>query len=217
MGSIKKNLLLLDGKPVLVHTLEALEASSLVKEIVLVVAEDDIKSCKVDIVEAFGLKKVSAVVAGGAERQDSVTNGLAAVSDGVDIIAVHDGARAFVTRKVIEETIIAAYENGAAICAVPLKDTIKELSESGKMVRRTVPRESLCAVQTPQAFRPDIIRRAYEEAAEDGFFGTDSSSLVERLGIEVAVTSGDYENIKITTPEDLDLAARILERRALEI
>ncbi len=213
MGGRKKNYLPLSGVPVLAHTLTPFNKSPLVKEIILVVPDGDIDFCRKEIVEKYGFNKVTGIVPGGAERQDSVINGLDAVSGDIDIITIHDGARALVTPEIVERTLRAAFLNGAAVCAVPLKDTIKELTAEGFFIARTVSRDTLCAVQTPQAFAPDIIRRAYGEAADAGFVGTDSSSLVERLGISVAVVEGSYENIKITTAEDLIIAEEILRGR----
>ncbi len=212
MGGRKKNYLPLSGRPVLAHTLVPFNQSPLVNEIILVVPGGDIDFCRKEIVEKFGFSKVTKIVPGGAERQDSVINGLDAVSGDFDIIAIHDGARAFVTREILEATLRAAFVNGAAVCAVPLKDTIKELAPDG-FIARTVPRDTLRAVQTPQAFTPDVIRRAYRDAVRTGFVGTDSSSLVERLGLSVAIIEGSYENIKITTAEDLLIAEEILRGR----
>ena len=215
-GAKSKNYLPLLRRPVLVHTLAAFEASFLVSEIVLVVAPPDIEYCSEEIVSGHNIKKVVKIIGGGSERQDSVANGLKVLSEAgkdFDVILVHDGARCLVTIELIEEVIRAAYEDGAAIAAVAVKDTIKQVDECGR-VESTLKRESLRAVQTPQAFRADIISKAYEEAATDGFFGTDSSSLVEEMGVEVRVVEGSYENIKITTADDLLLAEKILLSRA---
>ena len=216
MGGRKKNYLPLSGRPVLAHTLEPFNNSPLVKEIILVVPDGDIDFCSKEIVERYGFSKVTSIVPGGKERQDSVINGLDAVSGNLDIIAIHDGARALVTTEIVEATLRAAFLNGAAVCAVPLKDTIKEVTPEaadGVFIARTVTRDTLRAVQTPQAFKPDIINRAYQEAASSHFVGTDSSSLVERLGIRVAIVEGSYENIKITTPDDIIVAGEILRCR----
>jgi len=212
MGSRKKNYLTLLGRPVLAHTLEAFERSASIDSVVVVVPAGDEAFCRNEIVSKYGFKKVAAVVAGGAERQDSVSNGIKAAGGGASIIAVHDGARPLVTPEVIERVIAAACEHGAAIAAVPVKDTIKEAS--GGFVRRTVPRGNLLSVQTPQAFSAGVLIQAFKKALEDGFTGTDESSLVERTGVAVKAVEGSYENMKITTPEDMDFAECVLNKRS---
>lgn len=211
MGAGKKNFSLILGKPVLAHTLYPFEACPLVDAIILVIKPEDRDYCVKEVVERYGFKKVCAIVDGGAERQDSVANGLAAIKDGADVIVVHDGARPLATPDIIEAAINKAASEGAAIVAVPVKDTIKEVSDG--LVVRTLPRQSLWAVQTPQAFKVDIIRRAHEAARRDGFYGTDEAALVERLGMNVSIVAGSYENLKITTDEDLIVATAILEKR----
>ncbi len=213
MGSRKKNYLDILGRPVLAHTLAAFEACPLVTAIVIAAAPQDVGMCRDEVVERYGFKKVLAVVAGGAQRQDSVANALE-LSDGFALTLVHDGARPLVTVDVIEAVIKAASESGAAIPAVPVKDTIKEASDG--LVGRTVDRSALVAVQTPQAFRTELLLRAFSAARRDGFYGTDESSLVERLSEPVSIVAGAYENIKITTQEDLAWAEWILSRRASE-
>ncbi len=210
MGGRKKNYLKLLDRPVLAHTIGVFEECPLIDSIILVVPLSDIEFCREEIVRKYGFRKVFEVVAGGAERQDSVRNGLKCAS-GAGIILVHDGARPLVTFRIVEDTIKAAHETGGAIAAVPVKDTIKEVA--GGVVARTVPREALVSVQTPQAFRTGILLRAFKKAAEDGFLGTDESSLVERIGERVAVVEGSYENIKITTVEDMGIAEGILKKR----
>ncbi|MDP2690759.1 MAG: 2-C-methyl-D-erythritol 4-phosphate cytidylyltransferase [Deltaproteobacteria bacterium] len=210
MGSRKKNYLMLSGRPVLAHTLSAFEECPLIDAVVIAAAPPDVEMCGKDIVEAYGFGKVVKVVAGGAERQDSVANALK-LAAGFGIIAVHDGARPLVTPGIIEAVVGAAVKNGAAIAAVALKDTIKEASRG--MVRRTVDRENLLSVQTPQAFRTELLLRAFEKARQDDFLGTDESSLVERLGEPVSIVEGSYENIKITTAEDMAFAEWVLRRR----
>lgn len=211
MGSQKKNYLPLAGRPVLAHTLAAFESSDLVDAIVIVVPHADEEFCRTQIVEKYGFKKVADVIAGGKERQDSVTNALKFANDRWEFIAIHDGARPLVTKEIIDNTIKAAYEHGAAICAVPVKDTIKEAL--GGFIQRTVPREALLSVQTPQIFRADIIKKAFTKAIDEGFLGTDESSLVERIGCQVKVVEGSYENIKITTKEDMAIAECIIHGR----
>lgn len=212
MGGKKKNLLPLLGKPVLYYTLKPFEASPLVQSVILVVPAEDVLSYREDIVKRFRFKKVADVIAGGKERQDSVFNGVKAIGRPCALLLIHDGARPLVTADIIERTIKEAYLSGAAITAMPVKDTIKEAN--GKTVIKTLQRERLWSVQTPQAFRPEILLPAFKKAQKDGFTGTDESSIVERLGVSVKIVEGSYENIKITTPEDMALATAILKCRA---
>jgi 2-C-methyl-D-erythritol 2,4-cyclodiphosphate synthase/2-C-methyl-D-erythritol 4-phosphate cytidylyltransferase len=189
------------GKPILAHTLSVFESCEAVAEIIIITGERDIETAG-DLVGRFGFAKVSHIIAGGAHRQDSVRNGLAKAS--LDIIAIHDAARPMVTPDIIERSIEKAAEMGACIAAVPVIDTIK--SASDEVVAATVDRSSLYSVQTPQTFRVELLRRAYEQAYADGFYATDDAALVERLGEKVAIVPGSYENIKITTPSDLAIA-----------
>lgn len=211
MGSRKKNYLTLLDRPVLAHTLSAFEGAASIHAVIVVVPPGDERYCRDEIISRYKFTKVMAVVAGGAERQDSVRNGIKAAGGAFDIIAVHDGARPLVTPDIIDRTVAAAIENGAAIAAVPVKDTVKE--SSGGFVRRTVPREDLLSVQTPQVFERKVLEQAFKTAYEEGFIGTDESSLVERAGLPVRVVEGSYENIKITTPEDMAFAECMLKNR----
>lgn len=212
MGGRKKNYLLLSGSPVLAYTLVAFESSALIDSVIIAVAPGDEGYCR-DEIALFGFLKVSHIVAGGKERQDSVANALEFAKD-AEIIVVHDGARPLVTVQLIDAVIRSAFETGAAIAAVPVKDTIKEVSDGS--VKRTVERTSLVSVQTPQAFRRDILVNAFLRAKADAFYGTDESSLVERAGHTVSVVRGSYENFKITTAEDLLFAEVVLNRRGAE-
>ncbi len=211
-GDKKKNYLPLLGMPILAHTIAAFEESEHITSIIIAVTPGDETYCLTEIVEKQGFAKVVAVVAGGKERQESVFNALNAAKGHFDVIVIHDGARPLVTKAVIERTVTEAAKTGAAICAVRVKDTIKDVRDG--LVADTVPRDCLWAAQTPQAFRSALLKDAFKRAFEDGFLGTDESSLVERLGIKVSVVQGSHENIKITTPEDLALARFILENRA---
>lgn len=211
MGAKRKIYLPLCGLPALVRTLLAFEGAASVDAVVVVTAAGDMDECMETIARARAITKVISVVAGGAERQDSVHNGLMR-SDGFDFIAVHDGARPLVTAEIIDGVVFAAHETGGAIAAVPVKDTIKESSDG--VVVRTVPRSALVAAQTPQVFRRELLLRAFELARRDGFTGTDESALVERLGgVKIRLAAGSYDNIKITTEEDVTIAERILQKR----
>lgn len=215
MGTAEsKQYLLLRDKPILVHTLSAFQAMDDVAEISLVVGEADVARCTT-LVAAFGLDKVKAVTAGGSERQHSVQRGLAALGADVDWAMVHDGVRPLVTAKAVRDCMVKAIETGAAVLAVPVKDTIKQVNDNG-VITATPERRSLWAIQTPQAFRRSLLERGLAKAAEEGFLGTDDAMAVERLGVAVAVAEGDYTNIKITTPEDLPYAEFLLASRERE-
>lgn len=199
------------GQPLIAYTLGIFQECPEVDEMVLVVHQDQTAAAKA-LVEERGFSKVKAVTSGGKVRQDSVRNGLAKVSADSDIVAIHDGARPLVTREIIVSSIEAAREDGAAIAAVPVTDTIKS-SLDGRFVTSTLEREKLYAVQTPQTFRREIIESAYERAYADKYFGTDDASLVERLGMPVRIVQGSYENIKVTTPTDIAIAEAIMRER----
>ncbi|OPY12230.1 MAG: 2-C-methyl-D-erythritol 4-phosphate cytidylyltransferase [Syntrophus sp. PtaU1.Bin005] len=206
-----KQYLLLDGKPVLVHTLLRLQQHSLIDEILLVVPEQDRSFVVENIEKPYRLTKIREVISGGKERQDSVRNGLARVGDDCDIIVVHDGVRPFVAEETLSQVIGAALRFGAAIAGVPVTDTVKQSDGAGN-ISRTLNREALWLAQTPQAFGRRILQEAYLKAAEEDFHGTDDASLVEHLGIPVKLIPGSYRNIKITTPDDLVLAGAFLKQ-----
>lgn len=207
-----KQFLTLGGKPVLAHTLAVFENCLAVQEIIVVAAPGEEEYCSQEIVRKYNFSKVFQVITGGRERQDSVYQGILALSSDTDLVVVHDGARLFLTAELIEESINHCQETGAAIVAVPVKDTIKIVNEE-HTVENTPPRNILWAVQTPQTFSYSLLKKAHQEAKLDGFLGTDDASLVERLGGQVRVVLGSYENLKITTPEDLIIGEAILRRR----
>src|SRR5512143_672376 len=196
----KKQFTFLGGMPILAHTLDKFEACSLIRSIRLVVGEEDMDYCLKEIVERYGFQKVSQIVPGGKRREESVRNGIDALPKDGDIVAIHDGVRPLVTRTMIEDSIQSAARYGAVVLAIPLKDTIKMASPDGTVLK-TLDRESLWQIQTPQTFQVDVIREAHARAVEDGFVGTDDASLVERLGEKVHILVGSYTNIKITTSE----------------
>lgn len=198
------------GKPILARTLEAFDRCDLINEIIVVVSEQDIVYCKQHIIDMYGIKKVKCIVAGGDERQESVYNGLLNVSSGCDIVVIHDGARPFITEDIIINSILTAKEYGAACVAVPTKDTIK-VSDSDQFINETLNRSMLWSIQTPQAFAYKTIMEAHIKAKEDGFVGTDDAVLVERLGLKVKLVMGSYDNIKITTKDDLVFAQAIID------
>lgn len=206
----QKQFLSLAGKPVLVHTLQAFENASSVNSVCVAVPEAEIEAVK-QLITEHGLKKATCVVGGGKERQDSVRLGFEAAGD-CDIILVHDGVRPLVTPDIIEKTIAGALECGGCVAALPAKETTKKVDENG-MIVETVDRSLLWNIQTPQAFRRDIFRRAVEQSVKDGFLGTDEAMLVERIGEKVKVVTSSPYNIKITTPEDLAIAEAFLKLR----
>ncbi len=213
MGKKKKNYLSLCGLPILAHTLRAFDECALIDEVIVVVQAGDIAYCRAEVVERCGIKKAVSIVAGGLTRQASVGCGLKHAEDS-SIIVVHDGARPFVAQRLIEETVRAAKKHGAAVAGVRPKDTVKEVFKDDPSVRCTLDRESLRLIQTPQAFRTEILMDAHREAEAKGLTSTDESSLVEAMGLKVFVVEGSYENIKITTEEDLVMGESILKRRA---
>lgn len=208
--SIPKAFLPLGGVPLLARTLQKFEACPQIDEILPLVPGEEILHCQKEIVERFGLRKVSGILAGGAERQDSVFAGLTAIQGKADWVVIHDGARPLVTVELIERILAAAKEWKAAVAALPAWETVKEVSEDGE-VRRTLDRRSLWIIQTPQSFEYRLLFGAYEKAREEGFLGTDDASLVERLGVPVRVVEGEKWNLKITTPKDLALAEALLK------
>jgi 2-C-methyl-D-erythritol 4-phosphate cytidylyltransferase len=205
-AGMNKQFIELDGKPIIIHTLSVFEQDDWCKGIILVINEQERDQFE-KMLKRFQIKKVVALVSGGAERQHSVYNGLKAVQH-TDTVLIHDGARPFITIAKIHQLVETAKEKGAAIVAVPVKDTMKRVIDH--LVEQTVDRSSLWAVQTPQAFCVSLIREAHERANAEGFIGTDDASLVERMGKEVVVIEGDYTNIKLTTPDDLLFAKAIL-------
>jgi 2-C-methyl-D-erythritol 4-phosphate cytidylyltransferase len=209
-SDIRKQYLELGGQPVLVRTLARLAALSQVTAIHLIVPEEDVAFCRNEIVDHYHLEKIGAVIVGGAERQDSVRNGLEACgAANQDVILVHDGVRPFFPQDQIGPLVQLAAVEGAALLAIPAQDTIKEVFDG--RVRSTLDRRLLWQVQTPQAFRCDRIREAHRRAHAGGYVGTDDASLIEWCGWPVAVLPGHPYNIKITTPADLALARALIE------
>lgn len=219
-AAVNKLFLPLADRPLLAHTLEAFEAASSVGRVVVAARAEDGGACR-ELVDRYGFGKVVDIVAGGAERQDTVAAGLAAVAGyyencegdggGHTIVAVHDGARPLATPALIDRTVAAARRHGAALAALPARETVKVVDAAGR-VENTPARDSLHYAQTPQAFRLAVLREAMEKAAEEGVRGTDEAFLVERLGHPVQVIEGEERNIKVTTPSDLAVAECYLGR-----
>lgn len=210
MGGINKQFLEINNIPVIAHTIKVFEASDLIDEIVVVTRECDIDSIK-NLVSQYGFKKVSSVVKGGETRQLSVYNGVVATSDNTDFVAIHDGARPLVTEKVIADTLYKAFEFGVAATGVKVKDTVKQVNDNDDIVM-TPDRAYLRFIQTPQVFNKSLYLDAVNTVENSRDF-TDDCMLIEAYGKIVKFVDGDYENIKITTPEDVELALNYLNKR----
>lgn len=213
-GTSRKQFMLLDGSPILLHTIRKFAASDRVREIVLAVRAEDTEWVHQLVMREFPGRRVR-VVEGGNSRQQSVENALAALEPDTELVAVHDAVRPFIDLEIIHKVLDAAAETGAAIVAVAPVDTVKQVNRgTGHVrVRATLPRDRLVLAQTPQVFRYDLLLRAFKSAREDGFIGTDEASLVERLDVEVTVVLGSDRNIKITKPADMDLARLFLQEQ----
>ena len=210
MGSpINKQYLSLKGKPLLFYTLMAFSRCNLIDDIVIVTGENEIDYCKTEIVEKYEINKVSQIVKGGQERQHSVLNGLLAAK-GCDIVLIHDGARPFIDYSIIEDGIKFAKLYGACTCGVTPKDTIKIKNHDGFLVE-TLDRKFLVNIQTPQCFKYDLILNCHKKLLEEGSCVTDDTMVVEKYGNKVFLYEGSYNNIKITTPEDLIIGEKIID------
>lgn len=209
MGGENKLLLPLDDAPVLAHTLSAFEKCAAIHDIVLVCREQDILPYS-DLARAFGISKLRTVTRGGDSRTASVLAGITAAPEDTGLVAVHDGARPLVSEAVITEAVYAAAEYGAAAPVVPVKDSIKRIQNGS--IAADVPRDTLAAVQTPQVFDRALLTRALETAACENRTFTDDCAAVEAMGQAVRATHGSYENIKITTPEDILVAEAFLHK-----
>lgn len=207
-GGKKKQFLLLGGVPLIIHTLERFQSSSLITEIILLIPEDDIAYCKKKVISNYNFTKLKKIIPGGEKRQDSVFNGLQEASKEMEMIVVHDGVRPFLTKNILETAITEAKKKGAAVVAIPVKDTLKKISGQ-RILSERVSRDSLWRIQTPQVFKKEILIHAFKKAREDNFYGTDESTLVARSGVPVYVVGGSELNIKITTPEDMVLGESI--------
>lgn len=217
-SNVAKQYLMLGEKPVLWYALHTFEESSRIEDIILVVSKGEISYCQSEIVEKYGFKKVCAIIEGGAERYLSVWNALSLLKDqGQQYVFIHDGARPFVNEKMIEEAYEQVVLHGACVVGMPVKDTIK-IADSLDFAVNTPERKSLWAVQTPQVFRFDLVWEAYtrlmERLKETDLSVTDDAMVVETmLKKTVKLVPGDYENIKITTPEDMVIAEALLQAK----
>jgi 2-C-methyl-D-erythritol 4-phosphate cytidylyltransferase len=203
-GISRKQFMLLNGSPILLHTIRKFVSSPSISEIVVALRPDDLAWAE-DLFKAQQFSKPVRVVEGGESRQQSVEHALSTIGEDTDLVAVHDAVRPFIERETIEKVVAEASQTGAAIVGVVPVDTVKQVHRN--KVRATLPRERLILTQTPQVFRLDLLRHAFEKARQDLFVGTDESSLVERLEeVEVSVVLGTDRNIKITKPTDMELA-----------
>ena len=212
-GQTNKQFLAINSRPVLSYSLEFFEKCELVDKVVVVTGEKEVEYCKREIIRKYDYSKVSAVIKGGSQRQDSVWAGLKELGADTDYVAVHDGARPILSTGILSRLLKEAEEWGAAIPGVASKDTIKTVDRDG-FVRQTLDRSTIFAIQTPQVFKFAELRLAYQQAYEEGFTGTDDASLFEKYIGRVKVVEGDYQNIKITTPVDLIIAGSILQAQS---
>ena len=205
---INKQFIKLEGKEIIAYTIEKFYNNSNIEDIVVVVKEDESEFFKKEILDKYNFKNVK-IAYGGKERQDSVYNGLKLLDEKCDVVLIHDGERPFVSDKIIDKSIEEAKEHKAIVVGVPVKDTIKVI-DNDKNIVDTPNRSVLWAVQTPQTFDYNILIDAYKDAFKNKFYGTDDAMLVERIGYKVKMLEGSYNNIKITTQEDLNIGSQIL-------
>jgi len=210
-GKVSKQFLDLNGHPVISWTVNKFLNLDSISAGVLVVQKDELDNAGQVFNSVPNFKQKFKIVIGGAHRQDSVFNGLSALSDKTEIVLVHDGVRPLVSPEIITECIRIASDRGACITAVPAKDTIKRVQDG--WVQQTIPREQVWQVQTPQGFRYELLYQAHQQARQMNYYATDEAALLEWLGIPVAVIKGEYRNIKITTQEDLVIAKSLLEEK----
>ncbi len=207
-GTSRKQFMLLEGVPILIHTVRKFVASHYITEVVIALRSEDIPWVE-ELIAHERFHKPVRCVEGGETRQESVANALASIDADVELVAVHDAVRPFVSQEIISDVILEASHHGAAIVGIVPVDTVKQVHRH--VVRGTLNRDRLVLAQTPQVFRADLLRQAFAKAREDGFTGTDESSLVERLEtVEIRVVAGSDRNIKITRPSDMELAELFL-------
>ena len=214
MGTtIQKQYIQLDGKEIICHTLETFQKSSVIDDIILVVGKGQEKYCQKEIVEKYHFTKVQKIIEGGAERYHSVLNGLREITH-QGYVFIHDGARPFISEEIIQRAYDSVCIFGACVVGMPVKDTVK-IADKETFISETPDRSFVWQVQTPQVFQTDMVKEAYEKMIQSGYSqATDDAMVVEKmLGKKVKLVEGSYENIKITTPEDLDIAKVFLKRK----
>lgn len=207
-ASVAKQFLEIQGKPLLHHTLTVIASCKLIDYVVLVMPLEDVDEVGKDWLKKYPI--IRQVIVGGEQRQDSVYNGFKSLEESTDIVVVHDGVRPFTTPQMIIATIEEARQYGAAITAIPVSDTIKQVSDG--FVKKTISRDGLWRVQTPQAFQYGLLQQAFKKAKEDSYYGTDEGALIEYLGKGVKIVPGSELNMKITRKEDLVLGESLLSR-----
>ena len=204
----------LSGKPLLAWTISRFESAEIIDEIIVVTKKDEIAKVR-EMTKSEGFRKVTSVVKGGAYRQQSAQNGLNAVSTDSKVVLIHDGARPLIRTSDIKKIVESAKENGAALLAVPSKDSVKEVQDG--IVKKTLPRESIWLAQTPQGFRKELLQEAFSSAEKEGYIGTDEASLVERIGKDVAIVEGHSSNIKVTVTPDIGVVQSLLKGEELGV
>lgn len=207
---INKQFIKLDNKEIIAYTIDKFYINDEIDDIVVVIKNDEEDYFKENILEKYNFKNIK-IAYGGEERQDSVYNGIQKLDKNCEVVLVHDGARPFVTEEIINNSIQEAKKHNAVVVGVKVKDTIKVVGEEGNIVD-TPNRKYLWSVQTPQVFKYDIITKAYENAYNENYYGTDDAMLVEKIGYDVKMIEGSYDNIKITTQEDLNFGEQILRK-----
>lgn len=207
---INKQFIKLNSKEIIAYTIDKFYNNENIDDIVVVIKKDEEDYFIENIINKYKFENIK-IAYGGAERQDSVYNGIKKLEKNCDIVLVHDGARPFITDNIIKKSIAQAKEHNAVVVGVKVKDTIKVVSEDGNIVD-TPNRSYLWSVQTPQVFKYEIITKAYQDAYNDNYYGTDDAMLVERIGYNVKMVEGSYDNIKITTQEDLNFGEQILKK-----
>ncbi|NLK71944.1 MAG: 2-C-methyl-D-erythritol 2,4-cyclodiphosphate synthase [Clostridiales bacterium] len=215
LSTVSKQFRKIGGKPILAHAIEVFEKNKYIDEILVVLKKEDISYFKENILVSFQYNKISALVEGGSERQDSIHNAIVMLDNKSDIVLIHDGVRPFIEETSVNMLIQCLEENDAAAIGVPLKDTIKMIEDD--TITFTPDRKNLFAVQTPQGFKKDILIKAYDKAYSVNYYGTDDTVLVERIGIPVKTVQGSYRNIKITTEEDITIANSFIENKGEKI
>ena len=208
--NINKQFIKINEKEIIAHTIDAFYKNENINEIIFCIKKEEEEFFKKEIIQKNDFKNIK-IAYGGKERQDSIYNGLKSVNKNCKIVLIHDGARPFVDNRIIEESISVAKEKKAVVVGVPVKDTIKIVVDGN--ITDTPNRDNLWSAQTPQTFDYELITKAYDEAYKENYYGTDDSMLVENIGQEVTMIMGSYENIKITSPEDLNIGEQILSLR----
>lgn len=211
-GAVPKQFLSLGGEPLVVHSLRVLQHSPVIHEIILAVPQADLDYCLNDLAVRYGFSKITRVVAGGKERQDSVRHALEHVPVETDVVVIHDAVRPFLTLEMVAHVVEAAYRVGGAIIALPMRDTVKQVG-ADQHIERTVDRGPLWLAQTPQAFQRGRLLGAHRKAHAEGVHATDDAFLFEWAGHPVVVVEGSGENIKVTRPEDMVIGEAILASR----